>query len=502
MSLFDALGTASRALQVNQKGLAVAGHNIANVETEGYSRQRQRLQSALANVSPAGNIGTGVEQVTIERVTDQFTQARLYQETATLGSTQTQKDLMTQVEAIFNEQGTEGLTTQLSTYFNAWESLQATSVSEQPTERNALLASGQSLVDTISRMDRQLRDLQESANRTIVAMLPEINSLSQRISELNVEIVKQEAVAPANDLRDQREELMRQLSEKVEISSFENTNGTVNVMIGGGVPLVTGADYNQLQAAADPTNSFNASFVTVNFVGGGNNFDVKNLIGGGELGGYLASRDTDIADAIRELDAFAYNLARKVNDQHQAGYGVDASSPGGHDFFAFDNPPGLGTTTDDAASLLSISADIDPAQGGDVRRIAAASVEDPPGSGLGAAGDRANAQAIAALRNAQSATWTAGSSIAAAAAGPSQSILQLGSDVIGDVGQLARTLNLALEQQENVLRKVQDRRDSISGVALEEEMGDLIRLQAAFQANSRIVVTVNRMFDSLIAAFS
>ncbi len=502
MSLFDALGTASRALQVNQKGLAVAGHNIANVETEGYSRQRQRLQSALANLSPAGHIGTGVEQVTIERVTDQFTQARLYQETATLGSTRTQADVMAQVESVFNEQGTEGLTTQLSLYFDAWESLQASTAPGQPTERNALLSSGQSLVDTISRLDRQLRDLQASTDRTIVAIVPEINSLSERISDLNAEVVKQEALAPANDLRDQRDELIRQLSEKVEVSTFENANGTVNVMIGGGIPLVTGADYNQLRTVPDPTNSFDPNYSRVNFVGGGNDFDVTSSISGGELGGFLAARDTDIANAIRELDAFAYNLARKVNDQHQLGYGIDPGSTGGHDFFTFQNPPGLGATTDDAASLLRISADIDPAQGGDVRRIAAASVEDPGGSGLGAAGDKRNAQSISDLRTAESATWVAGAAVAAPASGPSQSILQLGTDVIGDVGQRARTLNLALEQQENVLRKVQDRRDSISGVTLDEEMGDLIRLQAAFQANSRIVVTVNRMFDSLISAFS
>ena len=491
--LFDVLDTASRALQVNQRGLAVAGHNIANVETPGYSRQRQVLTSALPNPDPAGNLGMGVEQVSIERLTDQFTQARLYQEDANLGSLEVERDALAQVESVFNEQNSEGLTTELTALFDGFEGLASSTTPRQPDERAALLGSAKRLVDTIHRSDTQLRGVQEAADRAIRATLPEINAIAERIAGLNTAIVKQEVLAPANDLRDQRDQLLRDLSKKIGTSQFENADGSVVVLIGGGSPLVNGASWHRLEAVADTSNAFDPTFAQVHFVGSGGNFDVTGSIRGGQVGGLLAARDGSVATAIRDLDALAYTLVDVINTQHQTGSGLDPADPGPHDFFGWSGA--LAGDVNDSARLLVASSAIDPAQGGRLENIAAAK-QLPPGN----TGDNENAKELARLRNRQAPVGQAGDLIGTGPTGPSYSLLQSASDLIGKVGQSAQSVGQATAQQQSGLREVEDRRDQISGVSIDEEVTDLVRLQAAFQANSRIISSVNRMFDDLVAA--
>jgi flagellar hook-associated protein 1 FlgK len=441
------------------------------------------LQSSFAIADSRGNIGTGVEQETIDRISDEFIMRRIVQESASEGSLDAQANALSQVENILNEQGGEGLTTQLSEFFNAWEDLASAGEANQPTERAAVIAQGQLFVETVHRIDLSLRDLQQSLDRSIVGLLPEVNSIIDRIASLNDEIVKLEVTAPANDLRDQREQALRDLSNKVEVTWIENSNGSLTVFFEGGVPLVEGSRTAHLVPVADPTNSFDPTFSSVYYDDGSNFFDVSARMGGGELGGLLRSRDTHVAGAIRDLDATIYTLLTSVNTQHQAGFGLDGNT--GRDFFL---DPGV---LDNAARDF----DLDAALVANPDIIAAAQ-----GGGTAAelAGDTENAKAISALRDTVAVSYQAGD-VAGTPTGSSQTIMDQAAGLIAEQGQTARSLQSALDQQQRVLLEIENRRDEISGVSLDEEMTDLIRLQAAFQANSRVIAAVDRMLQELVS---
>lgn len=480
--LFGTLDISARALQINQRGLGVTAHNIANVNTPGYTRQRQELENALPIPDGMGTIGTGVSQRTIQRVHDSFLQARLIQEHASYGSLEAESSALGQLDALFNEQFGDGITPQLSRLYDAFEDLAVATTPGQPTERAALIGIAETVATTFQRFDTQMGHLQRSVDRAIVGLLPEINDLIERIATLNQEIAKNEIVAPANDLRDEQERLIRDLASKMEITNFNDSQGMVVILFEGGVPLVEGLQSSELVAVADPTNPFDPTFSSVYFRSGNNFFDITNRVTGGELGGLIRSRDVHIGDAIRELDALAYSLVQRVNDQHNLGRGlVDDTA---NDFFALNTG---GTVADSASEIRLADAIL-----ADRDNIAAGGAPGPA-----AAGDNTNAAMLAQLRDVLLPSYAPGD-VLGAPTGVSQSVIQQSASMISARGRAAALVDFSLAQQERVLAEVQNRRDSISAVSLDEEVTDLIRLQASFQANARVITTVNEMLSELV----
>jgi len=474
--LFGVLDVASRGIGVTQRGLQTTSHNIANVETPGYSKQRQVLTPSHPQVTPRGAIGTGVEQVTIERLSDGFAQAQIVEHNASLGSNRAQAEALSVVEEIVNEQRGDGITVALNRLYDAFSDLAAAQAPGAPVERESLRGAATALVDTLHGADAQLRDLQGATHDRITGLLPEINDIAERIAELNVQIVQQEVVAPANDLRDQRDLLMRSLAEKVDVNAFEDGRGAQIVYLPGGRPLVEGATAHALVEIPDPTNPFDPGFSRIGHSAGGAVVDVTAAVGGGELGGLLRVRDTLVPAAIRSLDTVAYNLVDTVNTVHQGGVGLNGASG---DFFA-----PLGAVEDAARSIA-----LDPAIVASTDAIAAGSTPAP--------GDNTNAVALAALRD-QAAPIALPGDPPGPATGPTRSVLQHAAGVVADVGQQARSLGRATEQQTRVSETLMDRRDALSGVSIDEEVTHLITLQAAFQANARVVDTVNTLLQDVI----
>ena len=492
--LFDTLGTATRGIQATQQGLATTGHNIANADTPGYARQRSVQQATRPQSFESGTIGTGVEQVTVERIIDQFVGARLVAETARKSQLETESSIYSEVEAIVNEQGTGGLSAQLTAFFDSLDSLASSDTVGQPLERGDVLAFGQSLVDTINGYDTQLRALQSDADRAITAVIPGINDLAQQIAELNGEISVARVVSEPNDLLDQRDVLIQELAEKIDITYADEENGMVSVRIRGGLKLVNGQTASELVAVVTPSspNPFDPTFSQVFYQGGGSFFDVTSTIEGGELGGLLEARESIVGGAIRDLDAFAYTLSERFNAEHQGGIGlVDGA---GHDFFA--DLSLSQTTVDDAARNLTLSADIDPAQGGTTLNIATGT---PPGTPAALSGDTTWVERLKGLRDGSVTQYLAGDATGA----PTGSATTLGGrlgSLIGQIGQQARSASRSYEQQEAVLSAVQDRRDSVSGVSIDEEVAQLVKLQASFQANARVIATVQGLMQDLLDA--
>ncbi|MEZ4278076.1 MAG: flagellar hook-associated protein FlgK [Myxococcota bacterium] len=495
--LFDTLGTATSGLRTVQSGIATTGHNIANADTPGYTRQRSVVEASLPQMTGAGAIGTGVEQISVERILDRFVGERLVRETSRQATLDTQAAIYRQLESVVTSQEGEGLAGDLTSFFDALDDLSNAISPGQEAERTQLLAAGQSLVDSIHRYDTQLRDLQRGADRGISGLLAEVNAISAEIASLNQKIAAAEVTSPANDLRDQREQLVLALAEKVDIALVTDNQGMLSVRISGGLPLVDKDIAARLDAVVDPANPnpFDPSFSQVFYTGAGTSFDATSLLRGGELGGLIEARDTIIGGAIRELDAFAYTVAESFNAVHRGGLGiVDGAA---HDFFA--DLSGQ-ASVDDAARNFALSADVDPAQGGSLGNIAAGAVANPVTGGPEAAlGDTAWVEQLKDLRTGNVANYLAGD-VPGTPTGTSTTMVNALGRFIGDIGQGARSAERSLAQQDSVLAAVRNRRDEISGVSIDEEVAELVKLQASFQANAKVLSTISTMLDDLFAA--
>ncbi len=460
-----------------QQGIQTTAHNIANVNTEGYSRQRQILGAAQPFPIRNGFLGTGVEQISVDRITDEFVLKQLVAQNSSFAATDTQAQALRQIEEVLNEQEVGGISAALNDLYDAFSDLSSAAEPGAPVEREAVRASAQSLIDAFQRADGQLRQMQRDADGGIQSTIAEINHLASQIAELNVEIGLEAGRGPANDLMDERDRLLRELGSKIDISTVDTANSQVMVFLAGGFPLVDGNSARTLEAQVDPTNPFDPSFSLVIFNDGSATTDITNDIGGGQLGGLLRVRDTILPAAIRSLDTIAYNLVDSVNTVHAAGTGLDGTVG---DFFQATGQ------VEDAARDLALDANI----AASTDAIAAGLTTDP--------GDNENASNLAALRNTAAALFLPGDP-PGPATGPARTLLEHTSFVIADIGQQTRDMQFASAREGQILEVLENRRDEASGVSLDEEATNLIRLQAAFQANARVVSVVDRLLQDLVS---
>lgn len=476
--IFSVLDIARKGLSASQAGVKTAGHNIANANTPGFSRQRQIQTSDTPILTSAGIQGSGVRVIGVERITDPFIQAQEIRQGSVTASADAQANILSLVEGILNEQGSPGLTSALGEFYDALGDLATSSAPGAPAERVAVVASAQAAVDTLNVLDSRLRDVMVSTNEAIKGLIPRVNVVLDEINSLNLEIARVEIdpASHANDQRDQRDLLMRELSGYLNINYYERSTGAIDVSLVNGIALVEGGRARSLTTTVDPTNTFNLGIVRIEVQDLSSVVDVTSQIGGGEIGGLLRSRDTALPGAIRDLDTIAYNLAVSVNTIHAGGVGLTGAV--GNFFAALPQ-------VEDAARDLTIAANI------------VANPDDIAAGLTSAAGDNRNALALAALRDQQAPLFLPGDP-PGPATGPSRSVIDHAVVLIADVGQQSRTAASASGLHSRIAESLANRRDQVSGVSIDEEVTNLIRLQAAFQANSRVVSVVQRMLDDLL----
>ncbi len=474
--LFGTLDVSNRGLLVTQNGVRVTSHNISNVETPGFSRQRQVLAAGNAVGFQNGAVGTGVEQLSIERISDELVFRQLTSAESRAAALDVEAGALARIEEVLNEQQGDGLGTQLGALFDAFGDLASATAPGAPVERESLRSTASALIDTFASSDGRLREIMGEADRSALATLDAINGISREIAGLNDTIVREEALAPANDLRDRRDVLVRELSGLVEVSTFEQQDGSLVVMVADGLALVDGSNARTLAGEPDPANPFSASFSRIVFDAGATRVDVTDRLGGGQLGGQIEVRDTLVPSALRELDVLAFNLVAQVNAVHAGGVGLDGTVG---DFFAA--LPGVG----DAAGSLAL----DPAVVARTDAIAA---------GLTAApGDNRNALALADLRTTPANLFLPGDP-PGVPSGPSRTLIGQHAFLVSRAGETARVTRSAQSSQARMLSEIEQRRDSVSGVSIDEEMIRLIRLEAAFQANARMISTVDHLLETVL----
>ena len=432
-------------------GLDVTGHNIANINTRGYSRRTLDL-AELGPTIPGGP-GRGVEVMGIRAARDNYVNARIGRESAGLAKDSSILDGVGLVDAAIGLPGSS-IDARLTAFFDAWSGL-ATDVTSTPA-RDAVAREAQALEQAIGELSNGFAAQQRAADVGIRDGVAELNELSQQVAALNGHIT---AGGPDGDsLRDQRDLMIERMSALADVAVVHHTNGMADVSLAGGRAIVVGATGYAVQVQAVPPSGH----ATLQLHG----VDVTGSLTNGHLGGLIELRDSVLPQYQTRLDQLAFDLAREVNAVHAAGF--DANGAAGGNFFA---PL---TSVAGAAQALAV----DSAIVADSQRIA--------GSSTGAVGDNQAARAMAALRDAS--VMSGGTTTPAGAW--AALVYEVGSDV-----SAARTASGTREQ---VMRQLQQLRDQAAGVSLDEEAANLMRYQRSYEASARYFTTVVDTLDTLM----
>ena len=349
----DILGMGTSALLSLQRAIATTGHNIANVNTEGYSRQRVNFATLPAQFQGGFYVGAGVTSDSIERFYNEYLVSEVRTRTSSQTEFETFSALSSRLDGLLADPAV-GLGPALTSFFSAVQDV-ANNPGSMP-ERQVLLAEAQALASRFHYLDSAISNIDSQLNGRIESVVNDINGLSSSIADLNQQVVQATARAggqPPNDLLDERDRLVQQLSERIGINTFMQSDGSLNVVIGSGHPLVVGLDANQLQTGANPGDS---SQLLVGVAGpAGGLTDLSRFLKGGELGALLDFRHQQLAPTRNQLGMLATGIAATVNDQHRLG--LDLSGQSGGDFFLPLEPTVVAYTGNSGLSAVNASID-------------------------------------------------------------------------------------------------------------------------------------------------
>ncbi|MBW2185605.1 MAG: flagellar hook-associated protein FlgK [Deltaproteobacteria bacterium] len=350
MGLAAALNTGKSSLFTNQKAIEIAGNNIANVNTEGYSRQKAVYSDFPSLKSGSFFVGQGVKITDITREYDVFVNEQLLDKSQLLGSEDAKATPLAELERIFNI-GENNLATEIDRFFDSWQELSANPSGQ--VERDIVIQRGELLSASFNTIARDLDNAKSNINETILSEIDGVNLKLNQIADLNGNIQTIEANGQsANSFRDQRDVLIRELTYTLGVQSFEEPTGAINVQLPGGLPLVQSGSALQLEAIS------NGDDLTLQLNIGESSFDISGKNLGGKFEGLFELRDEFIPALEKDLDLTAYELVQSVNDLHEKGVGLDGST--GVSFF---NNPGT------HASQTFAAHDVDAFSGGTVSLV-------------------------------------------------------------------------------------------------------------------------------------
>ncbi|MDF2649361.1 MAG: flagellar hook protein FlgK [Paenibacillus sp.] len=509
-STFGGIEISKRALFTEQAALSTTGHNIANANTKGYSRQVVNMVAStpieypgLTRSNIPGQLGQGVEFDQIKRVREKFLDDQYYNENNSYGSWSIRQDTLQKLEKIINEPSETGVRSLMSKFWNAWSDL-----SKDPENidgRKILRETSLALTDALNSTSKRLTDLSADLSENIEVQATQVNSIVSTVDKLNLEIRRIEGLGDdANDLRDQRDLLMDDLSKIINISVTETdrgyniTMGSVNLLTPGTVPTpVSGQTLQQAVASGD--------------------------LNGGEIHGMILSRDLYAADYVKELDKIASTMfsgevsvtipkgsvlpegtvlngvtysgvtrtltsdltvkVNGINGLHKLGYNFKAPNVGG-DFFT--TKDGSSTVTAANIQLNSLFIDSPELIATSMRTVGSGASEQV------VKGDNTLAVLFSQLKDAKFSF-----------PGGNNAVDQVTVDdyfrsVVGQLGVQTSEANRQASNSKDLVEQVESRRQSVSGVSLDEEMANMIKFQHAYNAAARSLTTFDEMLDKVI----
>ncbi len=471
LGLFGSLNLGARAMQVQQQGIEVAGHNMANVNNPAYARQRVAIQTSTAIATEHGQQGTGVDAQRIVQIRNVLLDGQIVTEGSITGSLEAQQQALEYAQSDLGQQidrgatGAEGAAAasgtgkqhgigdSISKFFTSLQSL-----SVQPSssaERDGVLKSAQELANDFQQTDARLGQLTASLNEAVKGDVTQANGLLKDIAGLNEQISTAEILenGAANDLRDTRQQKLEQLSKLVKFDAVDTNNGSIDISIGGVTMVDGGNQRDQLEAYDDGNGK-----TLVRADGADTPLDIV----GGSIHGAISTRDGAIQSMRDDLSSLATGMIAEVNRIHQGGFGLNGST--GLDFFQGTN----------AADIKVNRALIDDP----TKLQASASATD--------AGNNAIVLDMAQLARDPQANFGG------------ETFNQHYSHIVGNLGTALSNVNDSVTDQSVVTNMLSQQRDSVSAVSLDEEMTDLIKYQKAYQASAQLINTVNEMLDTVI----
>lgn len=520
--IFNTFHTAVKGMSAQQTAINTSSHNISNANTEGFSRQRVELQAERAyNLKGVGQIGTGVDIKSIIRIRDTFLDLQIRNENGISGEYNARKEVLDQVEMIFLEPTDTGLGQTMSEMWNSWQEL--SKYPESSNTRTIVAQKTLNFTDSINHMSMQLEDLTTDTISEIEKVVYDIHSILTQVDNLNQEIskIKIKGQEP-NDLMDQRDLLMDNLSDLIEYKYTEDNNGNINISISGKNMLSNSAE-NELSVVKSieklPSGEYRVYlsqkgdvlkdkiFFTTNNPSkyspgdvvtnksekalGSNPLtesDVSQIaVDKGEIKGYHSALK-EIQGYSSNLDQLAKTIAKVVNTVHSDdGKGIE--------FLVFKDLNDDGSPDNIAKSITVNSKIVD-----DASKILAGKEPTSP------SGDGSRALAIAQLRN--------GSFILNDSYDPSSgydddlmtikneengaTFENYYKDTVIELGISTQQAKRMIENQTALIGQLEQRKESISGVSIDEEVANLVKFQHSYQANAKVIATLTEMLDTLI----
>ena len=310
-----------------ERALATSSHNIANAQTEGFSRQRVLVDTRPPQLTGVGALGTGVQINNVQRVHDEFVSSEMRSNASIASGLQINYDFTSQIDNMLADPQA-GLSPVLHQFFNS-----INSVSNDPssqTARQVLIGEANALSQRFEYLDNRFESLRKGTNETLKSEINDVNKLAKAIADVNWKVVlaKEVTQGEPSDLLDQRERLLHQLSEKVVTRTNEQEDGSLNVFIGNGQTLVLGKLNAQLDLKA---NEHDPSVQEVVYKNQGTDSVITQFMKGGSIGGLLDFRDTMLESSQNELGRIAIGVSKTFNDQHRKGMTLENELGG--DFF-------------------------------------------------------------------------------------------------------------------------------------------------------------------------
>ncbi|NBI27732.1 flagellar hook-associated protein FlgK [Chengkuizengella marina] len=512
-STFGGIEIAKRSLTAQQTVMNTIGHNIANANTVGYTRQSVNLVASKPMEAPGlmrstnpGQIGQGVDFDSINRIRDSFLDDQYRNEQKYLGEWSIKEDTLQKLEAIFNEPSETGLTQVLEKFWNAWQDV--SNDPENVTARTALKENALALTDTLNQLDKQLHDFANDLTENMNVKMTEADNMLTQITNLNNEIFRIEGMGDnANDLRDQRDVLVDKLSNIVNIDVSETESGYSITM--GSISLVNGINKEFTFDEASLNSSISSG-------------DLNS----GELYGMVQSRDEYIAEYAFQIDAMVKALVegdvevtlpegsiipegtilngitytgtiedrtlgsdttvtvKGLNGIHELGYSLEDPPQTGTPFFTLKE----GATEWDASSIT-----VNPEIQDNPSKIASSSRVDESGNVI--FGNNDISLLIGGMKNIDL-SYTSGTA--------GDPVLSNGTfdeffrSMIGQLGVQSQEASRQVDNQLVLVQQVEINRLSVSGVSLDEELADMIKFEQAYNASARMMTTIDELLNKLI----
>ncbi|MDE3156039.1 MAG: flagellar hook-associated protein FlgK [Acidobacteriota bacterium] len=454
--LLDILSTTARSLDAQTYGLNTVSQNISNANTPGYSRREVQLAAA----APAGPLsaGGGVDIVGVKADHDPMLDQQLWQEQPLQ---QQQNALANQLGVVQVAIGTPGqsIDNNLTQFFDAFSTLAQDPISS--TNRQQAVLQGQALAQAFNQMSAKLAQAQSSADAGVRSGVDQINALTSQIAQLNGQIANAggSTTAGGQTLQDQQRVLVGQLADLTGVNVINRSDGGVDISFGTGQALVIGANAYGVSTSPMAGTGFASILAS-------DGTDVTASITGGQIGGLLQARDTNIPGYVSQLDTLAYTVVQQVNTLHAAGYDLNGTT--GTNFFT-----PLASSSGAAAAIA-----VNPAVVADPSKVAAGSTN--------SAGDNQTATAISALRDAK------------VLGGGSSTMSDAWASLVYQVGQDTQTAQNEQQTHASVVQQLQTLQSSVSGVSLDQEAMSMMQFQRAYQASAQLFSLVNQTVDTLL----